>query len=66
MRWSSELDRVSRGDVQLLDVGAAGTEERDPSFCAPLDVLTQVELISLERQPAVPSEEPDEREPPAR
>ena len=37
------------------------TEQRDPMFCAPQDVLTQIKLVCLARQAAVPGQEPDKR-----
>lgn len=47
--------------TESLDVGTPRTEKRNASVCAPLHVLTEVELVGLPRQTAVAGQEADQR-----
>jgi hypothetical protein len=46
---------------EAFDVGTTRTEQRDPMFCAPLHILTEIKLIRLARQSAVTRQEPAQR-----
>lgn len=47
--------------AEALDVGAARTEQHDPMFCTPADVLAQIQLVRFPRQTAIARQEPRDR-----